>query len=201
MILRNVLSAFLGALVLLPGVVVAQAKSGQDQLPLLRLEIAKPESRKTKKAPLREAKPTIDIGAPGTSPSGSLSRDQLLAMLKAMGHEEAKIDEQGDIPVQVGQWWIWVRRSDDNASIWLMAGLSKVENVAHATGEKLLPLLEANNTTDATIIYFPESRWLYMQKHMPNNNVTPALLLRSLTSMSNMLGRTEPLWRAENFAK
>jgi hypothetical protein len=177
---------------------VASAQSQSADNP----DAARPNSTLTKKV----AEKQRAVGALDATPSsggGPLTSDQIEKMLKDMGYEPRVFpyaDKTGkSFEIDEGGWTLIVELSRNKANIWVSANLTKVDKPANNHSEKLFALLAANNTTDATFIYYPATQFIAIQRHVPNQNVTPSQIRKTAVAVATMMRATFDIWKADNF--
>jgi len=173
----------------------------------VQAQVAKPTAN-AKSGPLRpknlkpvvrskETTRAINVGDDTPAPTtGALDREQLQAMLEAMGYEVKVLGEGEGTVFEVNEdgWPLLVLLSPDGTNVWVTQGLGKLPDPAHAPVDKVLGILSWNGA-DAHFVYFTDSQALWIQRDLANKGVKPAALRKTIAGVARIMTGTYDLWK------
>jgi len=140
--------------------------------------------------------------AQSDKPAGRIDAAGLRAMLTGLGYppREARGDPGVELeivlhPPDGRAITTRVTLSQDGSIVWLVAWLKKVPPGRTISGNAILGMLEENDAIGPTHFSYNESRrWFYLNKPIPNQDMSAEKLRGELNHLATMVARTESLW-------
>ncbi len=135
-------------------------------------------------------------------PAGRLDAAGLRAMLTALGYPPREARGEPGVELEIvlhpqdgRAITTRVTLSQDGSIVWLVAWLKKVPPGRTISGNAILGMLEENDAIGPTHFSYNESRrWFYLNKPIPNQDMTAEKLRGELNHLATMVARTESLW-------
>lgn len=148
------------------------------------------------------------VGAQDAGRAGKLSEGALGETLKAMGLKPEKVEQRYDFAfkaVYKGEEWKLSMSSvlsQNGESIWVMAWLDQIPSQAGEVPRmSLLRLLAANDRlgNGKFFAYIPTNKRFVLQRVIPNQNLTTAILRDILKDLGTTVVEEYPVWSVSNW--
>jgi hypothetical protein len=95
-----------------------------------------------------------------------------------------------------------VTLSKDGALVWLVAWLKRVPTNRTISGNAVLGMLIENDAIGPTHFSYNEGRrWFFLNKPVPNVDLTAERLRGEIAHLGATVSRTEPLWDSDRWKK
>lgn len=93
-----------------------------------------------------------------------------------------------------------VMLSKDGSLVWLVAWLKRVPPGRTISGNAVLDMLAQNDVIGPSHFSYNESRrWFFLNRPVPNHDLTPERLQAELAQLGATVARTEALWDFERW--
>jgi hypothetical protein len=90
--------------------------------------------------------------------------------------------------------------SKDGSLVWLVAWLKKVPPGRTISGNAILDMLAQNDVIGPTHFSYHEGRrWFFLNRPVPNHDLSADRLRVELAQLGATIARTEPLWDFERW--
>ena len=142
-------------------------------------------------------------------PAGRVDAAGLKTLLTTLGYQpresrnEAGVDYE--IVVRAPDTRLITTRvtlSKDGALVWLVAWLKRVPNGRTISGNAVLGMLIENDAIGPTHFSYNEGRrWFFLNKPVPNVDLTAERLRGEITHLGSTVSRTEGLWDPDRWRK
>jgi hypothetical protein len=138
---------------------------------------------------------------------GRLDHGSLRGLLVSLGHQprDAKNEAGPELEIVLrppGGLAVTTRvtLSKDGSLVWLVAWLKKVPPGRTISGNAILDMLAQNDVIGPTHFSFHEGRrWFFLNRPIPNHDLTADRLRVELAQLGATIARTEPLWDFERW--
>jgi|GEM_PF-1460956 len=136
------------------------------------------------------------------TPASALTNESLAEMLDNMGYDY-RTDTLASggviytLNIASNEWRfpIEVSLSQSKSLVWLIVPLQTLPAAGAVPSESLVRLLQENWQINPHLFAIPKnSRQLYLQRPLENQNVTPAKLRAAIDAMADTVRSTAPLW-------
>jgi hypothetical protein len=146
--------------------------------------------------------PALVSHAQSDRPTGRLDAAGLRAILTTLGYPPRETRGEPGVELEIvlrpsdgRAITTRVTLSQDKSIVWLVAWLKKVPPGRTINGNAILGMLEENDAIGPTHFSYNESRrWFFLNKPIPNQDLTPDKLRGELNHLATMVARTETLW-------
>jgi hypothetical protein len=139
-------------------------------------------------------------------PAGRLDHAGLRALLTTLGYQPREVrNETGpeyEIVLRPVGLAVTTRvtLSKDASVVWLVAWLKRVPPNRTISGNAVLDMLVQNDVLGPTHFSYSESRrWFFLNRPVPNQDLTAERLQAELGQLGATVARTEPLWDFERW--
>lgn len=153
--------------------------------------------------PLDEKSTTPDeVKTKKKTPTSALTNESLAEMLDNMGYDYRTdtLPSGGviyTIRINANDWnfTIEVSLSQNNSLVWLIAPLHQLPPAGTVPGEAVVRLLQENWQINPHVFAIPKnSRLLYLQRALENQNLTPARFRTAIDLMTGTIRSTAAIW-------
>lgn len=149
------------------------------------------------------------VAAQESPAPGRVDADGLKALLTTLGYQprEARNDAGVEYEIVVRSpdaraITTRVTLSKDGALVWLVAWLKRVPNGRTISGTAVLGMLIENDAIGPTHFSYNEGRrWFFLNKPVPNVDLTAETLRGEIAHLGATVSRTEALWDPARWKK
>lgn len=138
---------------------------------------------------------------------GRLDHATLRGLLVTLGHQPREAQNEAGPELEIvlrppGGLAVTTRvtLSKDGSLVWLVAWLKKVPPGRTISGNAILDMLAQNDVIGPTHFSYHEGRrWFFLNRPVPNHDITADRLRAELAQLGTTIARTEPLWDFERW--
>lgn len=163
--------------------------------------------RRTAAAVLALALLAPAAGAQPERGAGRLDHAAVRGLLTTIGYQPREVQNESGPELEIvlrppGGLAVTTRvtLSKDGSLVWLVAWLKKVPAGRTINGNAVLDMLAQNDAIGPTHFSYHEGRrWFFLNRPVPNHDLTADRLRAELSQLGATIARTEPLWDFERW--